>query len=139
MMFRLAEASKGLPELMHALIVSATIITITQTVRIRQHFTMRQQNIIMFSSSKNRRVAHEIAREGNGDVCRAVVWDEFFNRDNFPMAFSKAVEKTDFTVPGSAMCGGEDEPGRREALSHLKMSRSIFCSRQWKLLNGIRR
>lgn len=39
-------------------------------------------------------------------------------RDNFLMAFSKAVEKTDFTVPGSAMCGGKDAPWLREALSH---------------------
>ena len=38
-------------------------------------------------------------------------------RDNFLMAFSKAVEKTDFTVPGSAMCGGLDAPWLREALS----------------------
>ena len=239
---------------------------------------MRQQNVIIFSSGKNKRVAHEIARGLAGDVCRAVVWDEFFNkiygeeytltksyalfpflikkipsfdyaviiagdddrmrkngedgreyvtardnvifelglcamalgdkrviivhhkdvrliddlrgygeeaqrricegeigledtvlsssnvqlktfdygsesnfgeiarrigdyiretcdsyspvvvgaacstalgyRDNFLMAFSKAVEKTDFTVPGSAMCGGKDAPWLREALSH---------------------
>ncbi len=39
-------------------------------------------------------------------------------RDNFLMAFSKAVEKTDFGVPGSAMCGGQDAPWLREALSH---------------------
>lgn len=39
-------------------------------------------------------------------------------RDNFLMAFSKAVEKTDFTVPGSAMCGGKDAPWLREALAH---------------------
>ena len=39
-------------------------------------------------------------------------------RDNFLMAFSKAVEKTDFTVPGSAMCGGKDAPWLRDALSH---------------------
>lgn len=39
-------------------------------------------------------------------------------RDNFLMAFSKAVEKTDFSVPGSAMCGGQDAPWLREALSH---------------------
>ena len=37
---------------------------------------------------------------------------------NFLMAFSKAVEKTDFSVPGSATCGGEDAPWLREALSH---------------------
>ena len=240
--------------------------------------SMRKQNVIVFSSGKNKRVAHEIARGLDGDVCRAVVWDEFFNkiygeeytltksyalfpflikkipsfdyavivagdddrmrkngedgheyvtardnvifelglcamalgekrviivhhrdvrliddlrgygeeaqrriregeigfedtvlsssnvqlktfdygaesdfgeiarrigeyiretcesyspvvvgaacstalgyRDNFLMAFSKAVEKTDFTVPGSAMCGGQDAPWLREALSH---------------------
>ena len=28
------------------------------------------------------------------------------------------VEKTDFGVPGSAMCGGQDAPWLREALSH---------------------
>lgn len=39
-------------------------------------------------------------------------------RDNFLMAFSKAVEKTDFSVPGSAMCGGQDAPWLRDALSH---------------------
>lgn len=39
-------------------------------------------------------------------------------RDNFLMAFSKAVEKTDFTVPGSAMCGGKDAPWLRDVLSH---------------------
>ena len=39
-------------------------------------------------------------------------------RDNFLMAFSKAVEKTDFSVPGTAMCGGKDAPWLREALSH---------------------
>lgn len=39
-------------------------------------------------------------------------------RDNFLMAFSKAVEKTDFSIPGTAMCGGEDAPWLREALSH---------------------
>lgn len=41
---------------------------------------MRQQNVIVFSSGKNKRVAHEIARGLGGDVCRAVVWDEFFNK-----------------------------------------------------------
>ena len=41
---------------------------------------MRQQNVIIFSSGKNKRVAHEIARGLAGDVCRAVVWDEFFNK-----------------------------------------------------------
>ncbi len=39
-------------------------------------------------------------------------------KDNFLMAFSKAVEKTDFSVPGSAMCGDTDAPWLREALSH---------------------
>ena len=39
-------------------------------------------------------------------------------KDNFLMAFSKAVEKTDFSVPGSAMCGGRDAPWLREALLH---------------------
>ena len=41
---------------------------------------MRQQNVIVFSSGKNKRVAHEIARGLDGDVCKAVVWDEFFNK-----------------------------------------------------------
>ena len=41
---------------------------------------MRHQNIIIFSSGKNKRVAHEIARGLDGDVCSAVVWDEFFNK-----------------------------------------------------------
>ena len=41
---------------------------------------MRQQNVIIFSSGKNKRVAHEIARGLDGGVCRAVVWDEFFNK-----------------------------------------------------------
>ena len=41
---------------------------------------MRQQNVIIFSSGKNKSVAHEIARGLDGDVCRAVVWDEFFNK-----------------------------------------------------------
>ena len=41
---------------------------------------MRQQNVIIFSSRKNKRVAHEIARGLAGDICRAVVWDEFFNK-----------------------------------------------------------
>lgn len=41
---------------------------------------MRRQNVIIFSSGKNKRVAHEIARGLEGDVCRAVVWDEFFNK-----------------------------------------------------------
>ena len=41
---------------------------------------MRQQNTILFSSGKNKCVAHEIVRELVGDVCRAVVWDEFFNK-----------------------------------------------------------
>ena len=41
---------------------------------------MRQQNVIIFSSGKNKRVAHEIARRLDSDVCRAVVWDEFFNK-----------------------------------------------------------
>ena len=41
---------------------------------------MRKQNIIIFSSGKNKRVVHEIARGLDGDVCRAVVWDEFFNK-----------------------------------------------------------
>ena len=41
---------------------------------------MRRQNVIIFSSGKNKRVAHEIARGLDGDVCRAVVWDEFFNK-----------------------------------------------------------
>lgn len=39
-------------------------------------------------------------------------------KDNFLMAFSKAVEKTDFSVPGSAMCGDDDAPWLRELLSH---------------------
>ena len=41
---------------------------------------MRQQNVIIFSSGKNKHIAHEIARGLDGDVCKAVVWDEFFNR-----------------------------------------------------------
>ena len=41
---------------------------------------MRRQNVIVFSSGKNKRVAHEIARGLDGDVCSAVVWDEFFNK-----------------------------------------------------------
>ena len=41
---------------------------------------MRQQNVIIFSSGKNKRVAHEIARGLDGDVCKVVVWDEFFNK-----------------------------------------------------------
>ncbi len=41
---------------------------------------MRQQNVIVFSSGKNKRVAHEIARGLDCGVCRAVVWDEFFNK-----------------------------------------------------------
>ena len=41
---------------------------------------MRLQNVIIFSSGKNKRVAHEIARGLDGDVCKAVVWDEFFNK-----------------------------------------------------------
>ena len=40
---------------------------------------MRQQNVIVFSSGKNKGVAHEIARGLGGDVCRAVVGDEFFD------------------------------------------------------------
>ena len=41
---------------------------------------MRQQNVIVFSSGKNKRVAHGIARWLDGGVCKAVVWDEFFNK-----------------------------------------------------------
>ena len=41
---------------------------------------MRQQNVIIFSSGKNKCVAHEIARGLDGGVCRAVVWDEFFGK-----------------------------------------------------------
>ena len=41
---------------------------------------MRQQNVIVFSSGKNKRVAHEVARGLDCGVCRAVVWDEFFNK-----------------------------------------------------------
>lgn len=41
---------------------------------------MRQQNVIIFSSGKNKRVAHEIAWGLDGGVCKAVVWDEFFNK-----------------------------------------------------------
>ena len=41
---------------------------------------MRSQNVIVFSSGKNKRVAHEIARGLDGDACKAVVWDEFFNK-----------------------------------------------------------
>ena len=40
---------------------------------------MRQQNGIIFSSGKNKRVAHEIARGLDGGVCKVVVWDEFFS------------------------------------------------------------
>ena len=36
---------------------------------------MRQQNVIVFSSGKNKRVAHEIARGLDCETCRAVVWD----------------------------------------------------------------
>lgn len=39
-------------------------------------------------------------------------------RDNFLKAFSKAIEKIDFSIPGTAMCGGKDAPWLREALSH---------------------
>ena len=41
---------------------------------------MRQQNVIIFSSGKNRHVAHEIARGLDGEVCRVVVWDELFHK-----------------------------------------------------------
>ena len=41
---------------------------------------MRQQNIIVFSSGKNKHVAHEIALGLDGVVCSTVVWDEFFNK-----------------------------------------------------------
>ncbi len=36
---------------------------------------MRQQNVIILSSGKNKRVAHEIAQGLDDGVCRAVVWD----------------------------------------------------------------
>ena len=36
---------------------------------------MRQQNVIVFSSGKNKRFAHEIARGLDCETCRAVVWD----------------------------------------------------------------
>ena len=39
---------------------------------------MLSQNGIIFSSGKNKDVAHEIARDCG--VCKAVVWDEFFNK-----------------------------------------------------------
>lgn len=41
---------------------------------------MRQQNVIVFSSGRNKRIAHEISRGLDSAVCRAVVWDEFFNK-----------------------------------------------------------
>lgn len=41
---------------------------------------MRHQNVIVFSSGKNKRVAHEIALGLDGDVCRAVVWDEVVSK-----------------------------------------------------------
>lgn len=41
---------------------------------------MRQQNVIIFSSGKNKCVAHAIAWGLDGGVCKAVVWDEFFNK-----------------------------------------------------------
>ena len=37
---------------------------------------MRRQNVIIFSSGKNKCVAHEIARGLDGDVCRAVLRKE---------------------------------------------------------------
>ncbi len=39
---------------------------------------MRQQNVIVFFSGKNKRIAHEIVRTLDCGVCKAVVWDEFF-------------------------------------------------------------
>lgn len=41
---------------------------------------MHRQNVIVFSSEKNKRGTHEIARGLDGGVCRAVMCDEFFNR-----------------------------------------------------------
>ena len=41
---------------------------------------MRRQNVIVFSSGKNKRVAHEIAQGLDCGVCRAVVWGEFFGK-----------------------------------------------------------
>ena len=41
---------------------------------------MRRQNVIVFSSGRNKQIAHEIARGLDNHVCRAVVWDEFFNK-----------------------------------------------------------
>ena len=55
---------------------------------------MRSQNVIIFSSGKNKRVAHEIARGLDGAVCKAVVWDEFFNKiygDEYSLAKSYAL------------------------------------------------
>ena len=41
---------------------------------------MRQQNVIVFSSGKNKRVAHVIVRGLDESICKAVVWDEFFGK-----------------------------------------------------------
>lgn len=41
---------------------------------------MRRQNVIIFSSGKNVRVAHEIAQHLDSEVCCPIVWDVFFKR-----------------------------------------------------------
>ena len=41
---------------------------------------MRRQNIIIFSSGKNRAIAHAVARSLDASACKPVVWDEFFRK-----------------------------------------------------------
>lgn len=41
---------------------------------------MRCQNVIIFSSGKNRAIAHAVASSLDVSACKPVVWDEFFRK-----------------------------------------------------------
>ena len=63
---------------------------------------MRQQNVIVFSSGKNKRVAHEIARGLDCGVCKA---DDAIEKDHLSRLLAKEIDLfrntlAQFLVPG---------------------------------------